>query len=262
MCVPLERRECLDVWVWNDWDKNVRTTQNQYAYTISLVSKLLCATACWSSNARRRWCSGSICQEALPCSCWASCLRWQQKLPVYLQRIKKLSSSKGNHFPIEDFEHSSETCVNDCSYWTGKVMNGGLEATIAPEIHNVAFCTSNSVHELLSCGLWGETYGKKKVLQKGVLRLLCLRICLPSANPLTMLEAIPRIWNKEIQRYIICDQFAFHMRIGIDSIDSSTEQQNSNLCALRWQLYFSTPQCGNHQTIALREKFHFSFQFI
>lgn len=139
---------------------------------------------------------------------------------------------------------------------------GWKRLIIAPEIHNVAFCTSNSVHELLSCGLWGETYGKKKVLQKGVLRLLCLRICLPSANPLTMLEAIRRIWNKEIQRYIICDQFAFHMRIGIDSIDSSTEQQNSNLCALRWQLYFSTPQCGNHQTIALREKFHFSFQFI
>ena len=105
--------DSLCVWVWNDWDKNVRTTQNQYAYTISLVSKLLCATACWSSNARRRWCSGSICQEALPCSCWASCLTWQQKkLPVHLQGIKKLSSSEGNHFPIEDFEHSSEARVH------------------------------------------------------------------------------------------------------------------------------------------------------
>ena len=68
-----------------------------------------------------------------------------------------------------------------CSCWTGKVMTGGLEATIAPEIHNVAFCTSNSVHELLSCGFWRETSGKKKVLQKGVLRLLCLSFCLPSA---------------------------------------------------------------------------------
>lgn len=260
MCVPLERRGFLDVWVWNDWDKNVRTTQNQYAYTISLVSKLLCATACWSSNARRRWCSGSICQEALPCSCWASCLRWQQKTTSSLSAgnqeaivIRRKSFSDWRFWTFK---------WSPCSCWTGKVMNGGLEATIAPEIHNVAFCTSNSVHELLSCGFWRETSGKKKVLQKGVLRLLCLRICLPSANPLTMLEAIRRIWNKEIQRYIICNQLVFHMRIGIDSIDSGTEQQNSNLCALRWQLYFSTPQCGNHQTVALREKFHFLFQFI
>lgn len=162
MCVPFQRREFL-VWVWNDWDKNVRTTQNHSAYTISLVSKLLCAKACWSSSARRRWCSGSICQEALPCSCWASCL-WQNK--------KTSSLSAGNQEAIVIKRKSFSDWRfwtfkwSLCSCWTGKVMNGGLEATIAPEIQNVAFCTSNSVHELLSCGLWRETYGKKKSSRK------------------------------------------------------------------------------------------------
>ncbi len=169
--------EFLDVWVWNDWD-NVRTTQNHYAYTISLVSKLLCATACWSSNARRRWCSGSICQEALPCSCWASCLRWQKQ--------KSCSLSEGNQEAIVIKKKSFSdwrfwtSKWNLFSWWTANSWTVGWKfqishTTVAPETHNLPFCTSKSVHELISCGLWGETYGKKKVLQKGVLRLLCLR---------------------------------------------------------------------------------------